>query len=157
MRAPRLINCTEDDLKNVLRYVFALIGIRAQNLPAAEEKAFLHAYIFEHYGNHSPQEIRLAFDMAVQGRLDLDPSQVVCYENFSPLYFATIMRAYRAWASQEARKIETPEPEPLTEEEKKKIDAEYLDFLINQVFANQAEVDKLPSTIKNLRKWQKAN
>lgn len=141
----------------MLRYVYALVGIRAQNLPANEEKAFLHAYIFQHYGNHTPAEIRLAFDMAIQGQLDLEPSEVKCYENFSPMYFATIMRAYRHWAAEQARRQETQPDPPPTQEQLDKIEEEYKDYLAWVAFQNQQRVDKLPSTIQRLKQWQKEN
>jgi hypothetical protein len=148
---------TEEDLKQVLRYIFSLVGIRAQNMPAGEEKTFLHAYIFEHYGNHTPAEIRLAFDMAVQGRLDLAPDEVKCYENFSVLYFATIMRAYRAWAVEEARRLERIEPPTERPVDHDKIDQEYRDYLITAALWSLQELDQLPTTLKRLYQWRRAN
>lgn len=153
----RISQLTEEDLKKVLRYVYSLVGIRAQNLPAGEEKIFLHAYIFEHYGSHTPAEIRLAFDMAVQGQLDLAPDEVKCYENFSVLYFATIMRAYRAWAIEQARRQERNEPPPVNQPDLERIEQEYQDYLITTVLWKLQAADLLPTTLKRLYQWRRAN
>lgn len=130
----KLRQLTEEDLKNVLRYVYALVGIRAQNLPHGAEKDFLHAYIFKYYGGHTPAEIRLAFDMAIQGQLDLEPKEVRCYENFSVAYFATIMRAFRAWASDQARKLERQAvPDPPSPDHILNVSIDYVFYLLKQI------------------------
>lgn len=99
-----------EPLKQVLRYCMALVGVRAQNLPDEANKAVLLHFIKNNYGGHTPEEIRLAFDMAVSGKLGLPLDQVKCYENFSPLYFSTIMNAYREWAKAEYVQLKPPEP-----------------------------------------------
>lgn len=128
---PRISEGTEEDLKKALRYIYTLVGIRAHNLPADEEKEFLHAYIFENYGTHTPQEIRLAFDMAVQGRLDVDAR---CFENFSVAYFASIMNAYRIWAAREVKAAQTKNTAPqYTRDQLVDINVEYAFFLFKQI------------------------
>lgn len=89
-----------EPLEQALRYVMVLVGIRSTNLPEKAEKAVLINFIQTNYGGHTAAEIRLAFEMAVAGKLDCDP---VPYENFSVLYFSTVMNAYRKWAAQEYR------------------------------------------------------
>lgn len=104
----RTINkSTVDELKQVLKLVMIKVGIRANNLPNDVEKEVLIEHIITNYGNHTPMEIKLAFDMAVSGKLDdLDNKGNVidletnCYENFSCLYFSKIMNSYRRWARQ---------------------------------------------------------
>lgn len=152
----KLRDVDEEELKKALRYVFMVVGIRGQNIPTGVEKEFLHAYIVKHFGGHTPAEIRQAFDMAVQGQLDLDPRDVKCYENFSVMYFSTIMRAYRIWAVEQAHRLDRQaEPPPMTDEQKAQIDREYLDYLAWVAFQRQREIDKLPSTIKRLRSCKK--
>jgi len=85
-----------EPLRQALRYVMLLLGIRAKNLPVKEEKAVLLNYIITRYAGHTPDEIKLAFELALSGQLDIDDAN--CYENFSPAYFSKIMNAYRAWA-----------------------------------------------------------
>lgn len=91
----------EDLIKEALRYAMVKIGLRSQNWPQDEEKSLLINHIRREYGNHTVAEIRLAFDMAISGKLDfLSGESVNCYENFSCLYFSSIMNAYRKWAAQ---------------------------------------------------------
>lgn len=89
---------SQDEIKAALRYAMIKIGLRASNFPKDEEKALLIHHIIEHYGNHTCGEIRLAFDLAITGRLGIEAN---CYENFSCLFFSSIMGAYRKWAAAE--------------------------------------------------------
>lgn len=119
-----------EELKQALRYVMVKIGLRAQNWPSDEEKQILMAHIADNFKYHSVEEIKLAFDLAIGGKLDID--DVNCYENFSCMYFSKIMIAYRKWSAQaevqirredERRKMnEIFEPKQLT-------DAEYQELL----------------------------
>lgn len=74
------------------------VGLRAANWPNDFEKQILVQHIFQNFGGNRLDEIRLAFDMAIIGSLDVDAN---CYENFSCLYFSNVMYAYREWARQE--------------------------------------------------------
>lgn len=119
-----------------------LIGLRAQNYPAGIEKQLLHAYIFKNYGGHTPEELRLAFEMAIQNKLSLRPEDVVCYENFSIAYFSRIMEAYREWAKEQIKQL----PAPIEKRELKPM--EIVD--INLVWALKClnEINKLPVKLK---------
>lgn len=129
---PRIISEPVESLKEALRQVFFLIGLRAEQIPADEEKGFLIQYIFENYGGHTTEEIKLAFKMAIQGKLKIDSKDVRCYGIFSPMYFTTIMDAYRVWASEQAEKLNRNVPEkPITEIEKRKIDLAYAGYLLS--------------------------
>lgn len=99
-----------DPILEVLRYVMVLVGVRAANLPNAVEKDVLVTYICRHYGGHTPEEIKLAFEMAINGQLELKSEDVTSYENFSVLYVARIMNAYQKWASQEFRQSIKEDP-----------------------------------------------
>lgn len=98
-------------IEGVLRQIMVKVGLRAANLPDEVETAVLLEHILTEYGNHTTSEIKLAFDMAVSGKLDLLQSEVNCYENFSCLYFSTIMGAYRKWAAIQAKQIPVKTPE----------------------------------------------
>lgn len=102
---PTVNKSTIEELKQVLRLLFVKVGLRANNLPNDDEKQVLIDHIINHYGNHTPQEIRLAFEMAVTDKLDLEHKDVVCYENFSCLYFSKIMTSYRKWATEAYQQI----------------------------------------------------
>jgi len=101
------------ELSEVLRYVMVLIGLKAENFPSQEEKPLLLAHIFKYYAQHTLGEIRLAFEMALAGGLDIDRRDISCYENFSCQYFSRIMNSYRRWAGQEVKQIPEPAPKGL--------------------------------------------
>lgn len=101
-----------EEVKESLRYAMVKIGLRSQNWPSEEEKGVLIQHIIKNYGGHTVEEIKLAFDMAITGKLDVE---VNCYENFSCLYFSNIMAAYREWAKEEYRQLEASQPLPQIE------------------------------------------
>ncbi len=113
---PKVLNLPLEALKQTLRGIIVKIGLRAANWPNDMEKAILINHILKEYGNHTLEEIKLAFDMAIAGKLEVE---VNCYENFSCLYFSNIMNAYRDWAKQEIKYVsrETPEQKVYTDEE----------------------------------------
>lgn len=84
------------------------IGLRAQNWPTDEEKAVLISHIVEHFGGNRLDEIKLAFEMAIAGKTEVD---VNCYENFSCVYFSSVMYAYRRWAADAYKSL--PEDKPI--------------------------------------------
>ena len=99
----KISQCEESDLKAVLKAAMLKVGVRATNLPNDEEKGIIIAFIRQNYGNHTTAEIRIAFDMAIAGKLDIDLNEVNCYENFTCLYFSKIMTAYRYWAKEQIK------------------------------------------------------
>ena len=127
----RICNLTDvEPLKQALRYAMVLVGIKAHNVPNDREKSVLLQFIVNNYGGHTPTEIRLAFDLAIAGELDVE--DVKCYENFSPLYFASIMNGYRKWARPKHGEIKPVEKE-LTPDEKLDIELQYAAYLQKQV------------------------
>lgn len=135
----------EEELKQALRYIFLLVGLRAQNYPAGIEKQLLHAYIFKNYGGHTPAELKLAFEMALQNKLSLRPEDVTCYENFSIAYFSRIMEAYREWSKEQVKQLAVNKelPKVYTDEEKRQLDFDYASYLMKQI-------DLLPSPVKSV-------
>lgn len=129
-----------EPLKQALRYAMVLVGIKAHNVPNDREKAVLLQFIQNNYGGHTPAEIRLAFDLAVAGELDVE--DVKCYENFSPLYFASIMNAYRKWSRQSFQEIKPKEPE-ITPEQKLQIDLAYAAYLQKQINKAPCSMDRM--------------
>lgn len=109
------------ELESCLRYCMLLVGIRANNLPSQEEKAILIRHITKHYSGHTVAEIRLAFEKAIAGELDLSSDDVKAYENFTPVYFSQIINSYRRWSVQEynqhAKEIEVPPPVKIMSQE----------------------------------------
>ena len=97
-------------LTQVLRLIMLKLGIRANNLPSKEETGVLMDHIITNFGGNRIEEIKLAFDMAMAGKLHID--DINCYENFSCAYFSKIMNAYRFWAADAVRGIVQEEKTP---------------------------------------------
>jgi len=101
-RSNRLRLLDDNDIKGVLRYAMILVGLRGNNLPSNEEKFVLLNFIKSNFGNQTLEEIKLAFDLAVSGTINIDAK---CYENFSCEYFSRIVNAYIEYARQETKNI----------------------------------------------------
>ena len=93
---------SEEDIKEVLRYVMVLVGLRGVNMPTDEEKYVLLNFIRLNFGNQTPEEIKLAFEYAIAGKFEIDAK---CYENFSCEYFGRIMNAYIEFMRQELKTV----------------------------------------------------
>lgn len=119
---------SEEDLKEVLRYVMVLVGLRGNNMPTDEEKYVILNFIRLNFGNQTPEEIRLAFEYAISGKFEIDAK---CYENFSCEYFGRIMKAYIDFSRNEVKvkpkEIEEAKPVP-SEDELKKMAIENANF-----------------------------
>jgi hypothetical protein len=138
LQVKKIWHSTEDEMKIALKYIFILVGLKAQNYPANEEKQLLHAFIFKNYGGHTPEEIKLAWDMAVTKKLDVDAT---CYENFSIAYFCKIMEAYREWAKEQIKQL----PAPVKYRELKPMEKVDINLIWALKLLN--EVNKLPFKI----------
>lgn len=102
----------ENELKQVLRYSMLLVGLRANNMPTEEEKFVLINFIKTNFANVTLAQIKMAFDMAVAGKLGVDAK---CYENFSCEFFGRIMARFLEYSAEETRIIaqRVVEDEPL--------------------------------------------
>jgi len=89
-------------LRENLAYIFTLLGFK--NYPDKEEMAIIEDFIRTSYPLYTIQEFRIAFKMAVQGKLDCSTEH---YEKFSPKFIGQIMLAYTKKAN-EVRKIAKP-------------------------------------------------
>jgi hypothetical protein len=130
--------------KEAILYAIVKVGLRAENYPAAEEKALLYDHMRKEYGNHTPAEIKLAFDMAIAGRLDIELKYAVCYENFSCMYVSIIMNAYRKWAAEEYKQIPQQPPEKVTEKVDKDSMDEWWDEFCIRVRTGNCTYDFVP-------------
>ena len=101
---------SEEDIKQVLRYAMVLVGLRGNNMPIDEEKFVLLNFIRTNYGNQTTEEIKIAFEMAISGKFNIDSK---CYENFSCEYFGRIMNAYIEYARLETKNVKRLEIEEI--------------------------------------------
>ena len=111
-RSAITLRLSEDNtIKQALRYSMLLVGLRGSNLPTEEEKFVLTNFVKSNFGNNTCEEIKLAFEIAVAQKLNIDSK---CYENFSCEYFGRIMNAYNDYVKEEIKNL--PKPiEPLKE------------------------------------------
>lgn len=129
----------EKDLKQVLRYSMLLVGLRANNMPTEEESFVLINFIQTNFANVTIAEIKLAFDMAVSGKLGIDAK---CYENFSCEFFGRIMARYLEFSAEETRIISQrvveyePLPKPSDEDFKLQVISD-ANFYADQVANNK--------------------
>lgn len=96
----RIKDSTVEEIKQPLRYAMLKVGLRAQNYPTEEEKQLLIGHIIQEFGNNTLDEVRLAFDLLIGEKLDLEQSERTCYESFSCIYLSKVMNSYRRWASE---------------------------------------------------------
>jgi hypothetical protein len=103
-------------LKENLAYIFTLLGFT--KYPDTQEMVVIEDFIRTSYPLFTVEEFRLAFKMAVQGKLDCSTEH---YEKFSPKFIGQVMAAYTKKAL-EVRKMIKPiineiEPPKLTDEQ----------------------------------------
>lgn len=110
----KIAESSTEELKQTIRYILVKLGVRERNWPEDDEKIILLRHFVENYAWHTLNEIVLAFDMAIVGKLDGD---FACYENFTCEYVSRVMRAYRRWAAEEYKQIPAP-PSPERPKEK---------------------------------------
>src|SRR5277367_839620 len=151
--APRILNGNREDLIKSLRYAMMKIGLREQNWPTKEETALLVQHIEKNYGGHTMPEIRLAFDLAISGQIGAEPN---CYENFSCLYFSNIMSAYREWAKEEYKQIESKSIPKIEykEDMSKEAMQDWFNEKVKEIKAGKLTVDFVPLM---LYEWMDAN
>lgn len=113
VQAKKVGESSMEELSQALRLIMLKLGIRSNNLPSQEEKMVLIEHICNRYGTHALEEIKLAFDMAMIGKLD---GEFRCYENFSCDYVSHVMKAYRKWAKEEYKQIPQLPPIPAKKE-----------------------------------------
>jgi hypothetical protein len=103
-------------LKENLAYIFTLLGFT--KYPDTQEMIVIEDFIRTSYPLFTIEEFRLAFKMAVQGKLDCSTEH---YEKFSPKFIGQIMSSYTKKAL-EVRKMIKPitseiKPPKLTDDE----------------------------------------
>lgn len=127
---PKIKSAQDEEIKAVLKYCFALIGLRPEQWPDELQKMVLLNFLRENYSGHSLEEIKLAFDLGVAGKFNLEMAH---YQNFSCIYLGSAMRAYQKYAAQvlnqERNRYQEVLSEPLPSPEQQEMD--------DKLFANE--------------------
>lgn len=121
-RDTQIRNLTDQEsIKMSLRYIFTLVGLKSENLPSELQKMVLIEFIESEFAWMTPEEMKLAFRMAVAGKLDVEINH---FQNFSPVYFAAVANAYKekrgaALTEYNSKMLEmTTKPDPSDDEKK---------------------------------------
>lgn len=141
---PVIKNSSLEDLQSILRLVMLKIGLRAENLPSKEEKVVLIDHILTHYGNHTIEEFRLAFEMALTYKLNIPERDIICYENFSCVYISKIMNAYREWARDVHNFMSQKYKNQLIEDKKGLTDDEKAEWLMDWKSMETINIELIP-------------
>jgi len=81
-----------------------LVGLKPENFPTEEQKAVLHSFILKNYADLQPIEIREAFELALDRKLDLTDNELKTFQLFSVEYLSKVMSRYRSYRTKELRK-----------------------------------------------------
>lgn len=148
INASNIILRPVEELREILRLVIVKVGLRAENWPNDVEKSVLIEHIVTNYGSHTNEEIKLAFDMAISGRLDLAERDISCYESFSCLYFSKIMNAYRKWASKNYVYMVKEEVKQIEKEDlNERTMAEWYKEIERRIVVDKMKLDFIPLSI----------
>lgn len=140
LQAKKVAEASLEEIRQILRYVMVKLGLREKNWPEDDEKIILLRHVIQNFASHTLDEIILAFDMAMMGKLGVESK---CYENFSCDYFSGIMNAYRAWAREEYKQIPQPPP-PMIDNKEDLSDAakgEWLAEIVQRVKAGKITLE----------------
>lgn len=110
----RISDASDIEIAQKLSIIYYLIGLRPNHFPTPEEDAFLYGYIRKKYSHKTLEELVLAFELAIDNKLDLEDVKV--YDQFTPEYLTRIMNAYKSWLNQlhKNKKPEKMENEKVT-------------------------------------------
>lgn len=94
MSGIKLTEVNEVEFKKALALCFTLVGVT--NLPNEIEMMVLQEFIRKEFNQVTVDQLKLAFRMAAAGRLadHLDKDGINHYQQFTPAYFAKIIKAF---------------------------------------------------------------
>lgn len=98
-KGSRILYASDQELTQLIAYLLNLTGVNADRFPEPVQMIVLLDFIKLTYPGNTLQEVKLAFQMALAGKLEL-PKDYGHYQNFSSAYFGQTMAAYRQWAAQ---------------------------------------------------------
>jgi len=105
---------SDEEIKQALRYVFTLIGLKADQIPGEIEKVVLINYIKENMKAYTAAEIRIAFELAIKGDFTTELNH---YGSFSALYLSRIFNDYIEHRRQIAAELRREEDEEARKKE----------------------------------------
>jgi hypothetical protein len=123
------------------------VGVLPDKMPDVSSQDMLIDYINRYYKNLTLEELKLAFELGVAGQLQVDMNH---YQNFSSLYFSSVINAYIEYRKRivaqlnKEREEREAIPPKLSQEEtyeiNKKFDYNYI-LKVYQKFCKDGSVD----------------
>lgn len=109
-----------EPLNQALRYCITLVGIKKEYIPSQEQFMVLVDFLRNRQGNYTAGEIKHAFMLAVEGKLEV---KVVTYQSFDSVFVSDILNSYKDYITKKGYhyKINQEENKEISEEEKLKI------------------------------------
>jgi hypothetical protein len=141
-------NLVDDEpIRQAFRYIFTLIGLKAENIPSDLQKAVLIQFVKNELGSFTPDELCLAFRLAVSKKLDVE---VQHFQNFSAMYVAEIMESYRKQRNsaiteyrQNLKQIQQTEENSISPERKLQLFWEFVDTIILKLWQTYKQTNSL--------------
>jgi len=128
LKGKLISEASDSEISKELLKIYFIIGLRPQHFPTKEQDVFIFQYLKAKFGHKTLEELYLAFDLAINQKLDLEDYKV--FDQFSIEYLVRIMNAYRKWLIKTKTEIEIKEEPKLiemiiTDKEKKQDIAEW--------------------------------
>jgi len=136
-----------DELKQALRYVMTLTGLKSENWPSESQKMVLLDFAVSELGHFTPDEIRIAFKLASSKKINCE---IEHYQNFNASYLGKVMDAYnnyKANAMREFKSQDVQEIQEISEEDKTKYFYEFVETFIVSKFELYKSTGRLEGTL----------
>ena len=134
---------SHNSILGVLRYCFTLIGLRAEHMPDDVQRMVLIEFIKKNLANYTPEEIKIAFEMAIRGDFEVDLNH---YGNFSPLYLQSVFNAYVSHRNKIALEIEREKDRVQNSESPEEVEKKKIEFLKESVGIYNSSKDSFSGT-----------
>ena len=145
VNSTQIVRAEDIDVKKKLAYAMMLVGIKPERIPLGADETFLIGQIKKNFGGNRLNEIQLAFDLAVNGQLDIEEKEGNAYQDFTFIYFSRVFNAYRRWAAVEYKQIEDkPVQKIYTLEELENIQRADIEAFYQRCLKGILPPDKLP-------------
>ena len=105
----KIEKATDEEIKQVLRYIVALVGVPSESIPSTEAKWAMLEYIKKHWKNNEISEMKDAFESAMLNNYcDKDGNSLLKLYGyvFNVNYIRTVVLAHREWLNNHKPKTE---------------------------------------------------
>lgn len=116
------------EVAQLLENIYNYTGLMPDKKPKEDMKVILFRHIINTCGNLTTKEVLKAFELGISGHLQVDMNH---YQNFSPLYFSTVINAYTEYRKRIVAQINKERaekeaiPKELTKEEQEEINRRF--------------------------------